>query len=297
MKTKYNPLTSPLAGDIFVFLVIEGPTDYEALAKQFGKSRVVIVEIVSAMESSVFVKIVKPENTRKVNIEVDYKSFAKIVEEYFLFYLDDPRTGEDTNTAPAPHGVKVLFKELNDFFSTRVSIEIIKTLSSFVVNTHMPMTCMEFINFLNIELVRLSFPTNLNVKNSEYGALRAFSKFLKKHRKKYGAETVQTEVNRVVKKHFSNLIKKEESGQELAPIPCPYCKTTNSADAAICKNLVCSRPLTMEGITQDREQKAEAMRQMMHGEITEAIAAYLRPLGVKALAEMTKNQKRLTKEG
>jgi len=95
----------------------------------------------------------------------------------------------------------------------------------------------------------------------------------------------------------AGIIKKEETGQELAPIPCPYCKTTNSADAAICKNLVCSRPLTMEGITQDREQKAEAMRQMMHGEITEAIAAYLRPLGVKALAEMTKNQKRLTKEG
>src|SRR3989338_10037407 len=94
----------------------------------------------------------------------------------------------------------------------------------------------------------------------------------------------------------AGIIKRQETGQELAPIPCPYCKTANSADAVICKNLVCSRPLTMEGITKDREQKAEAMRQMMHGEITEAVAAYLRPIGIKALAEMTKKSKMLTKE-
>lgn len=91
----------------------------------------------------------------------------------------------------------------------------------------------------------------------------------------------------------AGIIKKESIGEELAPIQCPFCKTANSADAVICKNLVCSRPLTIEGINKDREQKEQALREIVRGEISEGVAKYLREIGI---AEIKKKDKILLKK-
>ena len=64
----------------------------------------------------------------------------------------------------------------------------------------------------------------------------------------------------------AGIITNQKNKNELKPIQCPFCQTNNSPEATVCKNLSCLRPITEQGIFEEKKKKDTVIKEMIQNE-------------------------------
>jgi len=67
----------------------------------------------------------------------------------------------------------------------------------------------------------------------------------------------------------AGLEEKDEKVISLEPIKCPFCGEVNSVEATICKNIMCMKPVTEQGILEHKKQRGEKQRELWQDIIQE----------------------------